>query len=110
MRRSQISTLIALVALSSLALGLAAGWLAAWLATHAGISLLFWFGSLIILIIIAFALRLMHRFTRAFLRDVRRLSEAGRLVLNANPTYRIPPEGHPDVQELTQVFNQLGDR
>jgi DNA polymerase-3 subunit epsilon len=110
MKRSQISTLIALVALCALALGLAAGWLAAWLAAYAGNPIIFWSGLVIILAVVAVALRLMHRFTRAFLRDVRRLSEAGRLVLDANPTYRIPPQGHPDIQELTQVFNQFGER
>lgn len=110
MKRSQISTFIALVALSALTLGLAAGWLAAWLAAHTGNASPFWAGSLGILVVIVLALRLMHRFTRAFLRDVRRLSEAGQLLLNANPTYRILPAGHPDIQELTQVFNALGDR
>ncbi|HHY54643.1 MAG TPA: DNA polymerase III subunit epsilon [Chloroflexi bacterium] len=110
MKRSQISTLIALVALSALALGLAAGWLAAWLATYSGNPVLVWTGSVVILAVVALALRLMHRFTRAFLRDVRRLSEAGQLVLSANPTYRIPLQGHPDIQALTQVFNQFSDR
>lgn len=109
MKRSQISTLLALIALSALALGLAAGWLAAWLAASTDNPVLFWAGALGILATLVLALRLMHRFTRAFLRDVRRLSEAGRLMLNANPAYRIPPEGHPDIQELTGVFNQLGD-
>lgn len=110
MKRSQISTLIALVALSSLALGLAAGWLAAWLAASTGNATPFWVGSLGILVVVVLAMRLMHRFTRAFVRDVRRLSEAGRLLLNANPAYRIAPAGHPDIQEITQVFNALGDR
>jgi hypothetical protein len=99
MKRSQISTLIALVALCALALGLAAGWLAAWLAAYAGNPVVFWSGLVIILAVVAVALRLMHRFTRAFLRDVRRLSEAGRLVLDANPDYRIRRAGtprHPD--------------
>ena len=109
MKRSQISTLIALVALCALALGLAAGWLAAWLAAYAGNPVIFWSGLVGILAVVVLALRLMHRFTRAFLRDVRRLSEAGRLVLGANPAYRIPPQGHPDIQELTQVFNQFGE-
>lgn len=110
MKRSQISTLLVLVALSALTLGLAAGWLTAWWAAHVGNPVIFWSGSILILAVVALALRLMHRFARAFLRDVRRLSEAGRLVLSANPTYRIPPQGHPDIQELTQIFNQFSDR
>lgn len=110
MKRSQISSLIALVALGALALGAAGGWLTAQLALRAGSGALFWTGLLTIVLLVAAALFTMHRFMRAFLIDVRRLTEAGRLVLGPNPDYRITVTGHPDVKELASVFNQFNER
>jgi DNA polymerase-3 subunit epsilon len=109
MKRSQISTLIALVSLSTLALGAAGGWLMAQLATYTD-GALFWAGLALIVLLAATALFTMHRFTRAFLGDVRRLSEAGRLILGPNPDYRISVRGHPDIQEMAGVFNQFAER
>ena len=110
MKRSQISTLLVVVAVSTLALGFAVGWLTAQLLTITGGGLLFWGGTLVILLIMAGALFTAHTFVRAFLRDVRQLVDAGRLVLAANPAYRVEPHGHSDVKELAVVFNQFADR
>ena len=110
MKRSQVSTLIALIAISALALGLAGGWGAAWLLARFGTGLAFWIGSGVILLLVAAALLSMHRFMRAFLLDVRRLVDAGHLVLGANSAYRVPPHDHPDINELVAVFNQFADR
>jgi DNA polymerase-3 subunit epsilon len=110
MKRSQISSLIALVALGALALGAAGGWLTAQFAMRAGNGVLFWAGLIAIVLLAAAALFTMHRFMRAFLIDVRRLTEAGRLVLGPNPDYRSAVTGHPDVKELASVFNQFTER
>jgi len=110
MKRSQISTLIALGALGALALGAVAGWLTAQLSMHLGGGAFFWAGLATIALLAAAALLAMHRFTRAFLIDVRRLTEAGRLALGPNPDYRISMNGHPDLKELAAVFNQFADR
>ncbi len=109
MKRSQISRLIALVALSTLALGAAGGWLAALLSMQTS-GAVFWGGVAIIAALVGGALLTMHRFMRAFLIDVRRLTEAGRLVLGPNPDFRIDVTGHPDLKELAAVFNQFADR
>lgn len=110
MKRSQISRLLALVALSALALGAAGGWLAALLSVHATSRAFFWAGMVLITMLVGAALLAMHRFMRAFLIDVRRLNEAGRLILGPNPDYRIDVNGHPDIKELAAVFNQFTDR
>lgn len=110
MKRSQTSKLIALVAFSALALGAAGGWLSAIFFMQAGFGVLFWAGAAIIALLVGAALLTMHRFMQAFLIDVRRLTEAGRLVLGPNPDYRVTATGHPDVKDLAAVFNQFADQ
>ncbi len=110
MRRSQISKLIALAALSALALGAAGGWAAALLSINTGSGVFFWAGMAVIVLLVGTALLTMHRFMRAFLIDVRRLTEAGRLVLGPNPAYRFSVSSHPDLKDVAAVFNQFADR
>ncbi|MCB0050605.1 MAG: hypothetical protein KDE24_13800, partial [Caldilinea sp.] len=110
MKRSQIRNLIALAAISALALGAAGGWFAATLLAVAENPAFFWSGSALIVLFVVGALYAIHRFMRAFLLDVRALAEAGRLLLGPNPERRVVPRGHPDVADLATVFNSLADR
>ncbi|MCB0057946.1 MAG: PAS domain-containing protein, partial [Caldilineaceae bacterium] len=110
MKRSQIRNLIALAAISALALGAAGGWFAATLLAVEENPAFFWSGSALIVLFVVGALYAIHRFMRAFLLDVRALAEAGRLLLGPNPERRVVPRGHPDVADLATVFNSLADR
>lgn len=110
MKRSQISKLVAVVALSTLAIGLVAGWLLAQAAQVGPGNALFWPGVAGILALLTVALLTQHRFARAFVWDVRRLVDAGRVMLTVHPRHRVLPGGHPDVQALAALLNQFAEQ
>lgn len=110
MKRSQISKLMAVVALGALAIGLATGWILAQTTQVGPNHALFWLSVAGILALLTIALLIFHRFVRAFVWDIRRLVDAGRMMFTVHPEYRVQPGGHPDVQELAALLNQLAER
>ncbi|MCS6825376.1 MAG: exonuclease domain-containing protein [Caldilinea sp.] len=108
MKRSQISKLVGVVALTALATGLGAGWLLAQAAQQN--SALLWLGVAVILAVLVVAVTTVHRFVRAFVWDVRRLIDAGRLMLTVHPEHRVQVGGPPDIQEMAALLNQFAER
>lgn len=108
MKRSQISKLVGVVALTALATGLGAGWLLAQAAQQNGA--LLWLGVAVILAALIIAAATGQRFVRAFVWDVRRLIDAGRLMLTVHPKHRVQPVGPPDIQEMAALLNQFAER
>ncbi|GIV70413.1 exonuclease domain-containing protein [Caldilinea sp.] len=108
MKRSQISKLVGVVALTALATGLGAGWLLAQAAQQNGA--LLWLGVAVVLAALIIAAATVQRFVRAFVWDVRRLIDAGRLMLTVHPEHRVQPGGPPDVQEMAALLNQFAER
>lgn len=62
---------------------------------------------LLMLLIVAYML---HRVFKAYFFTVKNLAEEMTLILSANPTHRVQPEGPAEVKQLGQTINAFADR
>ncbi|MCB0194769.1 MAG: PAS domain-containing protein [Anaerolineae bacterium] len=64
----------------------------------------------ILLLLLLFVAYLLHRAFKAYFFTVKSLAEEMTLILSANPTHRVKPEGPAEVKQLGQTINAFADR
>ncbi|MCB0211285.1 MAG: DNA polymerase III subunit epsilon [Anaerolineae bacterium] len=64
----------------------------------------------ILLLLLLFVAYLLHRAFKAYFFTVKSLAEEMTLILSANPTHRVKPEGPSEVKQLGQTINAFADR
>jgi len=119
MNRSQFNYLIGLSAFFIFLLGIISGlgflwWMTAgssnqMLNTEALSSREFLFIGLMLILLLVVGYFL-HRAFKAYFFTVKELAEQMTLILSANPTHRVQPEGPSEVRQLGQTINAFADR
>lgn len=114
MKRSQIGYLLAIGSLFLLILGAAGAWLLfVWLqgvAAGGQTSSALWWGLGLLAALLLVVGFWMNRFVQAYFFQVRELNSQARLILDANPSYRVRPQGATPVRDLGETLNAFADR